>query len=932
MQRSRRRTKPAIGRLAAASAAASVLAGLVAAGPFPAAGAAVARPGASAADASALVDTFVGTDNQGYTFPGASAPFGMTQVSPTTSAYTGYAYTDAAIRGFGTTYLSGAHMAEQGQVSMLPTVGRVGPGLAYDTTKAATFDQKNYAEPYTHAGEAGRAGYYRTTLTPAAGNITVEATATTRVGVQRYTFPATASANVFLNVGQGANSENITASSVRIVDDRTVIGSVHVKSNRSTAQHSLEFTTWFATRFDRSFTAWGTWDASGGTPGSTSASAGARGLLGAYLTFDASSDRTVQASTAISYTGPQGAWANLEAEGLTRGDREAGRDASPIPFGIIERQTRRAWDDELGRFAIRGGSAAQRSAFYTALYHTYLEPQTGDDADGTYRGYDNRLHIARGWTYYQYFSLWDTFRSQNQFLAMFQPTRARDIARSLLAIRNEGGWLPRWGFADFETNVMGGDPVTSMLADLWRYGDLNANTAASALLANLYSTPPAGSQFQGRAGNPSYIADGYIAPASGTTDTANAGSATLEYAAADCSAAPLFASIGDQADAQRLRARSGNWASVWDPSLADPAFGMSGFPRERTAGGGWAAGNPESSTVGFQEGTPWRYQWLAWQDFPGLEKAVGGNAAILKRLDTFFSTGQVLADPAAAARNDWVSATQGYTDSFRYDPNNEPDLQVPWLYDFAGQPAKASAVVRAQQTLFTSGPGGITGNDDMGEMSAWYAFSALGIYPSLPGSGDLLLSAPLFPRVDVSVPDGTHLTHLTIEAAGADAAPLEYIKGFSLNGTPRDKSYVNWDTLAVHGRATLSYALTSDLAATTWGTAAGSRPVSLCTSVPTVTGADNVTARPGQAPAGPLATVTASAAALDGATARVDWGDGTTSGARLATSGLTRAVTGDHVFRYPGVYRATVTIQGGTDAPIASTTVPIHVAAAAPGR
>ncbi len=916
--------KPVKRWLAAASAGAAVAALVTASAALPARGAAIPGAERRSTDYSALVDTFVGSDNQGYTFPGASAPFGMTQVSPTTAAYTGYAYTDPAIRGFGTIYLSGAHMAEQGQVSMLPTVGLVGPGGAYDTTKAATFDQKNYASPYTHDGEVGQAGYYKTTLTPAAGNITVEATATTRVGVQRYTFPKTANANVFVNVGQGASSENVTSSSVRIVGDRTVVGEVHIKSNRSTAQHSLEFTTWFATRFDRPFTGSGTWDAAGATPGSTAASSSTKGLLGAYLTFDASSDQTVQASTAVSYTGPNGALENLRAEGLTR-HLGADHDADPIPFGTIERQTRQAWNGELGKFAARGGSAVERSAFYTALYHAYLEPQTGDDADGTYRGYDNQLHAARGWTYYQYFSLWDTFRSQNQFLAMFQPTRARDIAKSLLAIRNEAGWLPRWGFADFETNVMGGDPVTSMLADLWRYGDLNARSAASALLDNLDSTPPAGSQFQGRAGNPTYIADGYIVPAAGTTDTSNAGSATLEYAAADCSAAPLFASIGDQADAQRLRARSGNWVNVWDPSLTDPALGMSGFPRERTAGGGWATGGPQASTVGFQEGTPWRYQWLAWQDFPGLEKAVGGNAAAVNRLDTFFSTDKVLASPGAAARNEWVSATQGYTNSFRYDPNNEPDLQTPWLYDFAGVPAKASAVVRAQQTLFTNGPGGITGNDDMGEMSAWYVFSALGIYPSLPGSGDLLLSAPLFPRIDVSVPDGTHLRHLTINAAGADAAPLEYIKGFSLNGDARDKSYVNWDDLAVHGRAALGYSLTSDMTKTTWGTAVGSRPVAMCTSVPTVTSADQVTARPDHASAGTLATVTAPASALEKARASVNWGDGTTSGARLAPSGLTRAVTGSHEFRAPGLYRATVTIWSNPGSAIATTTVPITV-------
>lgn len=892
--------------------------------PAAAASSASAKEPRQNVDYAALVNTFVGSDNQGFTFPGAAAPFGMTQVSPTGAAYTGYAYTDPKIRGFGASYLSGPHMAEQGQVSMLPTTGAVGPGAAFDTNQAATFDQTQYAVPYTHSGEVGQAGYYKTTLTPAGGDIQVEATASTRVGVQRYTFPVTKDANVFINVGQGANSENITASDVRTVDDRTVVGEVHVKSNRSTAQHALEFSTWFATRFDRPFTSYGTWDATGATPGSSAAHSATRGLLGAYVTFDATDSQTVQASTGLSYTGAEGAMKNLDSEGLDHGSAGSDSLANPIPFDTIKKQTQKKWNKQLGNVAATGGTQAQRSTFYTSLYHAYLEPATGSDADGTYRGFDDKLHVADGWTYYQYFSLWDTFRSQNQFLAMFQPTRAHDIGKSILAIQREGGWLPRWGFANFETNVMGGDPVSSFLADLWRFGVLDAHDAKVALLDNLDSTPPATSQFQGRAGNPSYIANGFILPAKGTTDTSNSGSATMEYAAADCAVAPLFDSIGDEADAQRFRDRSGNWKNVWDPTLVDSEFGMTGFPRVRSADGGWGAAGAQSSKVGFQEGTPWRYQWLTWQDFPGLTKAVGGEEAVTKRLDTFFSIDKVLADPEQAALHSWVSATEGYTNSFRYDPNNEPDLHAPWLYNFAGEPAKASAVVRAQQTLFTSGPGGITGNDDMGEMSAWYAFSAMGLYPSVSGSGDLLLSTPLFPKIDVRIPDGTHLKHLTITADGADGANLELIDGLSLNGNSRDKSYVNWDSLSVHGKATLDYSLTGS-PSTTWGTARGSRPVSPCTSVPTITGADNLTTKVGTQFQEVLATVTASEAALVGATVVVDWGDGGDQAVSLSGAGFTRTVTASHTFATAGTHQVVVSLLAQDGSTVSTTQVPIVV-------
>ena len=909
--------------------------GLICGASLPAAAVASAAPQASAStDYTTLVNTFVGSANDGFTYPGATAPFGMTQVSPTTAAYTGYAYADTAIRGFGTVNLSGAHMAEQGQVSTLPVVGKVGPGATLDSTQPVTFDQTRYAAPYTHDGEVGQPGYYRTTLTPTSGDITVETTASTRVGVQRYTFPKTQDANVFINVGQAATSANVVGSTVRFVDNRTAVGEVRIKSNRS---GSHEFTTWFATRFDRPFREFGTWDAAGGDPGSATASSSSSGLLGGWVTFDTRGDTTVEMSTAISYTGAEGALVNLAAEGLDGASVGSDGVVDPLGFDAVRLRTQEQWNQVLGDFAVTGGTTDQQSELYTALYHAYLEPATGSDADGTYRGYDDALHEADGWTYYQYFSLWDVFRSQNQFLALFQPTRAHDIAKSILAIDDQGGWLPKWGYSSFETNVMGGDSITPYLSDLWRLGAVDGDDVdhlTEALLRNLDSEPEAGSQFQGRAGNDTYIGGGFISPVGGATDTTSgyAASATMEYAVADCTVTPLLASVGLDDDAQRLRDRSASWRNVWDPTLADASSGFStgGFPRARTTTGAWGTGNAQSSSAGFQEGNAWRYQWLTWQDFPGVIAQMGGKEQAEARLDKFFSTSDVLADPATAASQDWVSALQGYTNTFRYDPNNEPDLHVPWLYDFLGAPTKASAVVQAQQTLFTTGPGGITGNDDMGQMSAWYAFSVLGLYPSVSGSGDFLLSTPTFPRIEVTIPDAPVMKKLVVESDGATGATLRYVKGATLNGVAHDKSYVNIDTMTQGGTMTLSYDLTADISDTTWATSQDSLPVSPCTSVPQVRSSDAFAPMAGSATTGTVATVTASDDDLEGATATIDWGDGSaTEAVALPANGLVRDVAGTHTYTAAGAVTVTVEVLDAGSSVIAQTSFEREVAATA---
>ncbi|MDR0504892.1 MAG: GH92 family glycosyl hydrolase, partial [Bifidobacteriaceae bacterium] len=867
---------------------------------------------------AALVNTFIGSEGQGNTFPGATAPFGMTQVSPTSAWFAGYRYTDTRIYGFGTQYISGAGCWEQGgTLPAMPTTGVVGPGGSFNTSSATTFNYANYGSTYTHAGEVGQAGYYKTRLT-SYGGIDVETTATTRVGVQRYTFPATSNANVFLNTGQangvaGTNPGStaqmkILGSSITVEEDGLITGAIQAQGFCS----GQGYTYWqyFAAKASVPIESFGTWNASGGTPGRATVSKTTQALQGAWLTFDTTANQTVQINTAISYTSIDGAKRNLAAEGLTQtGDL--------VAFDDVRAATQQQWNDYLLRVKAYGGSNDDQVTFYTALYHALIQPAVATDVDGAYFGFDKQIHTATGWTYYQFFSLWDTYRTQNQLIASFWPERARDLGRSILAIYAQGGWLPRWAYASYETNCMTGDPVTAYLVDLWRYGaldvsggvvlpgsdvlsgqdtPLNLVTAYEALLKNVDQVPATASQFSGRSGNTTYIANGYIAHVSNQSqkgqseDRRRAGSATYEYAQSDCAMALLADATGHSDDARRLADRAGNWRNVWDATLADTTRGFTGFPRSKNAAGTWSTSGLTASgsdSNGLEEGTAWQYQFLTWQDWPGFVSQVGGKDKALARLDTFFETSRIMDGSEAwktHAINNWVSGALTYSGA-KYNPNNEPDIQAPWYYSYLGQPAKVSAIARAAQRLFTNGSTGVTGNDDLGTMSAWYALTVLGLYPGIPGSGDLLLSAPVFEQVDITLPSGSLLT---ITAPGASSEQVQYIDSVQFNGQPWGRNYLNVADFLSGGTLALTLTTSPD---SDWGTADGAVPLPLCSSQAyfrsTVTEAVVGTALTGQ-----IGVLTGPSSQLPtGLTARIDWDHGGSTAVLVSSGALARTVS-----------------------------------------
>jgi predicted alpha-1,2-mannosidase len=746
------------------------------------------------ADPTTLVDPYVGTENYGNTFPGAAVPFGMVQVSPDTGGQGGYDYDQNAIYGFSQTHLSGVGCGVEGELPLMPTTGAV-----------STVDPTAYASTYSHSAEQAHPGYYQVRL--GTYGINAELTATQRTGLQRYTFPATTQANVLFNTGKANMS--VFDSGLTIVGDDTVEGYVH-DGNFCAGQD--QHTVYFTAKFSQPFTGYGTWRDSTTTAGSRAASGS--GGNGGWVTFDTTKKQAVTVAVGLSYTGIAGARENLAAETHGR-----------IDFDRVRQQAHDTWQQALDTVRVAGNTAAQ-TPFYTALYHTLLHPNVFGDVDGRYAGFDGKIHQATDYTPYANFSLWDTYRTQNQLLELLYPQVARNIDLSLLAVYQQGGALPRWQLENSETNIMTGDPVTPFLVDGWSKGLLagHEEEAYQAMLADVSSEPPADSPFNGRNGNPYYLPDGFIPSGEncvykgGDNDCEHPASATLEYAAADASLSIMAKALGHTADATMLARRGENYTTIYDASI--------GFFRPRNPDGSWVTPyDPESGDDAFHESGAYQYQWLVPQDEPGLIAMLGGAAPANQRLDDFFDYSGLLTDPIGTVQTGWVNSPYGYYGNKTYNPNNETDLQSPYTYLWTGQPDHTATVVHAAETLFSAAPNGVTGNDDLGEMSSWLVMSSLGLYPVMSGAGYYAVTSPAFPQAQVSV--GAlhgHGSTLTINAPGVSWTN-RYVTGLTVNGQPDQRTWLTQDQVAHGGRLNYTVAATPG----TWGTAPADAPPAVTT-------------------------------------------------------------------------------------------------------
>ncbi|MGA9851533.1 MAG: GH92 family glycosyl hydrolase [Gammaproteobacteria bacterium] len=736
---------------------------------------------------AAAVNPLIGSANGGNTFPGAALPFGMLQWSPEntrgqhdhTAAPGGYQYDAMRIRGFSLTHLSGTGCrGASGDVPFMPVTMPITRSPSADST------DRYYASDFRHADEHATPGDYRVRL---ANGVTVELGAALRSGMARFEFPADKPANLLIRV----SDSEVGSSAAEVHIDkrtRTVTGSVtsgNFCGYLAKADRRSYYTLYFVAKFNQPFASTGAWhDAvvrAGGTTAHGGTGYGDKGFptvgkgSGAWVGFDVTHGATINTRVGISYVSLANARANLEAE---------------IPHGAtlaqVRERARGAWNDVLGRIVIDGGTPEQRTTFYTALYHVLLQPATFSDVDGKYRGFDQKIHRigTHQRTQYANFSGWDVYRSQLQLVTWLMPQVGSDIAQSLYnqARQNHGEW-DRWTHNSGGTHVMSGDPSVPALADIAAFGgddfDLRgayASLVRAATVPTAHDLSDAGCNVECVGERPSldqWLKLRYIASKSHAWGGAGE---TLEDATADFALAQLAQRVGDPAGYHRFLTRAGYWRNLLNPK----ATPHGGYIQNRNADGSWPAFTPATDD-GFVEASAAVYLWMVPFDVHGLFEALGGRSQAVARLDAFFHH----------ADGSWALTNAG---PLHAEMNNEPSVATPWLYDYAGQPWKTQQTVRRVVTsLWKDTPDGIPGNDDLGEMSSWYVWAALGMYPEIPGRAELLLGSPLFPHITVHRAAGNIV--ITAPEAAADAA---YVRGLTLDGKAYRRPWLPTD-FAEHG-------------------------------------------------------------------------------------------------------------------------------------
>jgi predicted alpha-1,2-mannosidase len=725
-------------------------------------------------------DPMCGTGAHANTFPGAVAPFGMIQWSPDTEAGKhkgGYSDLDHRISGFSLDHLSGAGCTYGENFSFMPLLA---PGTA-----SPDRDRTAFAVPFSHARESARPGRYAVTLDD---GISVELTASTRVGFGRFTFPASAFPTLAINAASAVNGA--VSSWIRIDPARRAV------SGAATSGHFCrgpdQTTVYFCAVFDRPFARYAAWSGPALVPGAAS---GRGRASGAYVSFSPADGRTVQVKVAISYVSAAGAEANLAAERPP--SAFAGGD-----FDAAARQAAAVWNRQLNRIQVFGGTPAERRTFYSMLYHALMAPTVCSDADGRYRGYDGRVHLARGRVQYADFSGWDIYRSECQLLAMIAPREAGDMAQSLLEDYRQGGTFPRWGVPNEDSGEMIGDPAAPMIADFYAFGarTFDARAALAGLLraATDPSVRAPRTGVRERNGLAAYLRLGYVPE----SQRGGSVSMTLEYTSADYALAEFARALGDDRDAAILGSRAADWRNLFNPAT--------GYIQMRRADGSWAPGFVNTLPAydgvrAYVEGTAGQYVWMVPFDLRTLAEKMGGDAVAAKRLDAYF--GQL--------KTGW-----GKPDSWMADMGNENCLNAPWIYDFLGRPYRTQATVRRIMTqLYSDRDIAYPGNDDLGEMSSWYVFAALGLYPEIPGSDVLVLGSPLFPRAVIHLAGGDAV----VVGRGA-AADAPYVQGLTVNGRPCNRPWIRFSDLARGGELDFTLGRQADPA---WGSRRVDAPPSL---------------------------------------------------------------------------------------------------------
>ena len=722
-----------------------------------------------------FVDPFIGTAGMGHTFPGACVPFGGVQVSPDTdtiphnvagqyqpevySLCAGYRYDDPTIVGFSHTHLSGTGHSDLGDVLLMPTTGtlRLNPGTA-------DHPETGYRSRFSHDTETAIPGYYAVTLEDY--DIRAELTATTRTASHRYSFPAGGERHLIADLTHGIyNYEGKTLwASVRMHSDNLLTG------YRITQGWARERYIYFAIRFSRPVKEYGYRESVPSqyngfwrkfTTGHNFPEMAGRGIV-CWFDFDWDGEDTLEVQVALSSTSVEGALKNLELE------------AGDMDFDETADAAWQSWEHELGKLQAKG-SEEELTMLYTSFYHTMINPSVYSDVDGAYRGLDGTVHYSEGKENYTVFSLWDTYRAEHPLLLLMHPKRARDMALSMLAHQEQSahGLLPIWSLMANEGWCMSGYHAVSVLADaLTANLGLDGDRVLKAMVST--STVP---YLEGLG---EYMEKGYVPLEASATGA----STTLEYAYDDWTIYRTAARLGQDSLAEVYRLRSQNYRNLFD--------GSSPFARARYRDGSFKNPSDPRQTYGegFIEGNSYNFSFHVPHDVKGLISLMGGEKRFISILDTLFR--QPLA-PKYYADNEDIEAScliGGYVHG------NEPSHHIPYLFQWTDEPWRTEYWVREiMEKMYVPKRDGLGGNDDCGQMSAWYVFSALGFYPVCPGSGQYVLGAPFLPEMTLRLDNGARFT---VKAPNV-SSKNRYVKSVKLDGKPYDKRYITYEDIVRGG-------------------------------------------------------------------------------------------------------------------------------------
>ena len=697
------------------------------------------------------VNVFIGTGGHGHTFPGTTLPHGMVQLSPDTrlfgwDACSGYYYDDTSIMGFTHTHLSGTGIGDYGDILFMPVVGEK-PLIA----GTAENPDEGYRSRFSHEQESARPGYYQVLLQD--DSINVELTATLRAGLHRYTYPKASDARLIVDMEPTIHGHQHPVTQIRVVNDSTIAGMKYTVGWAK--RHYVYFYAVFSSPFDYKLYS--------GTEYQSDSTSVTVNTAKAVMSFrNLPADGRVLAKVGISSVDEEGARLNVEAE---------------IPnwdFEGVMKQANTTWNEALGKIDIETSDNDSRTVFYTSLYHAFIQPSLASDVDGRYRTMGHEIKQDASYTNYTVFSLWDTFRAAHPLYTIVTPEQNQAFIRSLLRKYDEGGILPKWELASNETGTMIGYHAVSVIADamMKKQCDFDVKKALEACIrSSVYDTTGVTPMMDRQ------ILNGKLMPVSikyknelGYIPCDKVGGSVsqgLEFAYNDWLIAQMMKEHNRKDLYDKYMELSRNYRNYFDPETK--------LMRGRLSDGSWITPFDPASVQrpsNYVEGNAWQWAWFVPQDVEGLMELVGGQKSFEAHLDTLFTTSSELTgDPNAAAD---VTGMIG-----QYAHGNEPSHHIPYLYNYAGAPRKTQALVdHILRTLYHNDPNGLSGNEDVGQMSAWYALSAMGFYSFCPGRPVYEIGRPIFDKVTIHLSNGKDF----VIQAKNNSVENKYIRSMKLNG------------------------------------------------------------------------------------------------------------------------------------------------------